>query len=385
MIDSQEVLHEPAQARFEPVDLSTAPEVNALLTRLGLGSFRIDTVVAHVGRNDNWAGKTTTGRPVFVKRLGGDRSEAARRYRRIVTFERLAAELVETPLASPRLLGADEQQLLVLFEGLEDARSGSELAADGDFDEDLCHEAGRMLGVLHSSAVEPGELDETPHPLPPMESFEALSLPRFVDAGFAEMEAWSLLQADRQLISVLRALREHEASARKVPTHGDLRLDQYLLHGDTLHLTDWEELRLGDPARDIGGFVGEWLYRAVRDIPKTLRHDADRPFDQEATHREILTYGAREIERLHPRMHAFWEGYLREGTTAGKPSGQAVDADLPARAAAFAGWHMIDRLLANAPYVPRIGAADRAAAGIGRVLLLDPYVHVSTLGLEKTR
>ncbi len=44
-----------------------------------------------------------------------------------------------------------------------------------------------------------------------------------------------------------------------------MRLDQFLLTDTAFYVpTTGEEFRLGDPARDVGAYVGEWLpHRAV--------------------------------------------------------------------------------------------------------------------------
>ncbi|MBA0053549.1 hypothetical protein E0L36_22515 [Streptomyces sp. AJS327] len=364
------------RTRFQPVELDQVPEVGAFLERLGLGSLDPDNVTAYVGRNDNWAGPTSTGAEVFVKRLGGEPTDAARRFRRITAFEKLVADSGNQELRGPAYLGADEDNLLLAFERLEEARSGRELEADEGFDDELCRRAGRIIGTLHTLPVPADTLDDTPHPLPSIEDFEALSLPVYVNSAFAELEGYGLIQRDPELIEALRVLRRGEAAAPRVPTHSDLRLDQYLLHGDELYLTDWEEFRLGDAARDVGGFVGEWLYRVIQGIPKSIGKEADQEVGHEVAHEDILKHGAKEIERLRPRIVAFWEGYheIRPET----------DEGFATRVAAFVGWHMLDRMLAGARFVARLAATDRAASGIGRTLLLTPDNFGSVLGLEAT-
>ncbi|MFR0358368.1 class V lanthionine synthetase subunit LxmK [Streptomyces sediminimaris] len=363
------------RARYDPPALDDEPAVAALLASLGLGAFDPDGVTSHVGRNDNWSGPTTTGARVFVKRLGGPSpADARRRFSRLLAFESLAARAAGGALRGPRFLGHDERELLVAFELLDDARSGAELAADDAFDDELCRAAGRITGALHELPADAGSLDATPHPLPATDKLRALPLPAFTGATFGELETWRLLQADGELMEALARLRRREqASADKRPIHGDLRLDQFLWTPERLHLTDWEEFRLGDPARDVGAFVGEWLYFAVRGIPKAIGNEPGFTFGHETTHDEILAFGVRELDRLRPRTAAFWDGYRSVRTT--------VDEGLRARAAAFAGWHMFDRMFATAMVGGRVQAADRACAGIGRTVLLSPDGFTDLLGL----
>lgn len=374
MITDQASKHSLTRARFEPVHLDRVPEVGAFLERLGLGGFDAETVVAHVGRNDNWAGTTSSGSKVFVKRVGGEPGDARRRFHRITRFQEIASRFSATELRAPAFVGSDEEHLLVVFEQLEQARSGSELSADELFDDELCRRAGRILGTLHSLPVELAALDDSPHPLPAIDEFEALTLPVFVSSCFAEIESWALLQRDAELLEALRQLRAREEVAPRVAAHCDLRLDQYLLSDGELYLTDWEEFRAGDAARDVGGFVGEWLYRVIQAIPQSIGREPGHVFGQDVSHEDILRHGAQEIDRLRPRIAEFWIGYRQTRPEA--------DADFVPRVAAFAGWHMLDRMLAGARYVARLTAGDRAAAGIGRTVLLAPHNFTSVLGLE---
>jgi aminoglycoside phosphotransferase (APT) family kinase protein len=109
--------------------------------------------------------------------------------------------------------------------------------------------------------------------------------------------------------------------------------DQFLLADDRLHITDFEEARIGDPARDIGAFAGEWLFLAATGIPA-------------------------------------------------EPAVVAGDDQLAVRAAAYARWHMLDRMIAASENVARLSPVNKAAAGIGRTLLLSPADFIGSLGLE---
>lgn len=366
---------EKASERFEylPLSLDRVPEVNALLDKLGLGSFEPDTVSSFVGRNDNWSGTTTTGANVFVKQLG--ESTAEQNFQRMTAFEELASGKPSPRLRTPALLGADAEHHLVVFELLPDVTTGAELAADDAFDEALCRQAAQALATIHQLPAAQADLDTSPHPLPPLGGLQGLSLDYYIERSFAEIETWHLLQNDPPVIEALHRLRENEDAAERRPIHADVRLDQFLIDGTHLYMTDFEEFRLGDPARDIGGFIGEWLFRAIHGIPKSINGNAD--LGHTATHDEILAHGVTELARLRPLMAAFWNSYLRATKT---PAHAA--ADLAVRSAAFAGWHMIDRMIAHAVSSVRLSPVHRASAGIGRTILLSPADFTATLGLE---
>jgi aminoglycoside phosphotransferase (APT) family kinase protein len=356
-------------SRFQPVSLANVPHVNALLTRLGLGPFDPSTVTSPRGRNDNWAGTTAGGTAVFVKQFtDGRRTE---RMRRTEAVWEAGRERLDTP----RLIGADPDHALLVFEYVADAASGAELAADATFDEALCARAGSAVAALHN--LDGSSLDAADHPLPPIPLLKALPLERYAQASAAELAMWRLLHGDKPLIEALEALRAsdtHDVAARG-PIHGDLRLDQFMVAKDTLYVTDFEEARIGDPARDLGAFAGEWLFHAVAGIPAKLA-DAS-PIGHTPSHDEIIATGASEIEQHAPLVRAFYGAYLHSA-----PTRATEDKDLAARAAAYAGWHMLDRMLAAAQSTARLSAINKAAAGIGRTVLLSPAEFTSSLGLE---
>lgn len=357
------------EQRVTPVDLDTHPEVERMLVAAGLGRLRRETVTAPIGRNTSWAGTTDTGVPVFVKRLRA--GDCAARFDRSVAFHRFL-EAHAGGLQAPSLLAADGEHHLLAFELVVDAETGGDLMVAEQFTLDHARQVGEMIGSLHAGAVPDGvELDQTPPPLPPLGFFEGLSLGSFLESSAAELEAWRLLQADRPLTDALHRLRAQEQAAPRVPSHADFRVDQLLFRDDRVLLADWEEFRLADPARDVGAFAGEWIFRSMLDVV-TDRGD-DRFVDLEFTHAAVVQRGAEKLERLLPLVHAFWEGY--------RSWRSQVDAGFAARATAFAGWHLLDRLVAGAASTHRLSGIQRGAAGVGRRAVLDPERFSFVLGL----
>jgi hypothetical protein len=346
-----------------PADLNRHPGVAALLNRLGLGEFEPTDLRSFLGRHDNWAGITTSGDAVFVKHFG-DSGES--RLRRVLAYEE---QPHESPLSSPRCLGWDADTHLIAYEFLTDVEPGGELAREDEFTDALAAQAGEMVAALHRLPHAPA--DGRPR-YPSLEFLHGLPAELFDRCSAAELEAWALMQSDQELVAALNSLAKQHAP--QLPAHCDLRLDQFLLAGDTLYLTDWDEFRLADPARDVGGFAGEWLYRAVVGI--WMARDSTVSVDPALTHEDILRIGVAELERLRPRISAFWSAYKAYNKSA-KP-----DDELAARATAYAGWHMFDRMLAVSAQRMRLSGIDRAAAGIGRRALLAPAEFAPVLGLS---
>lgn len=370
----------PTRQRYRPTELETVPAVNVLLERLGLGRLDPSAVTAFGGRNDNWAGPTTTGEQVFVKTVALTPDGDCPELQRALSFEELAERRLPpgSPLRSPALLGADRAAGVTVHRLVPGARSGAELALDGDFDDELCRAAGRAVGALHG--LGPAEdVDTGEAPLPPLAWLKALPWSAVQERSMAQIAAWQLVQDDTEVVAALHRLRDLEKTVPHAPTHCDLRFDQFIRAeegaGD-LYLCDWEEFRLADPARDVGAFAGEWLFHATYSVfaptgEGTPRQDSDTA-GFGLSHEEIVARGSASLRRHLPRISAFWQGYLESRTP---------DAGLPGRAAAYAGWHMFDRLIATAESHATLNPVARAAAGIGRTVLLGPDAAARTLGL----
>ncbi|WP_081809712.1 class V lanthionine synthetase subunit LxmK [Amycolatopsis keratiniphila] len=330
--------------------------IDSLLTRLGLGTLSPASTTYH-GRHHNWVGTTESGIEVFVKYMPPDSPDSTAALHRLITLESAGW----SPVARPRCLGWEADTGLMVFELVTPAFDGGQLADNDALDEATAGELGRLVAKLHDAPCPPW-LDTSRPRLPPSAELEALPVDAFRNAHAGELELWQLVQKDQQLVEAIRWLCD--VPAPHTPTHCDLRLSQFIIAGDDVYLADWEELRLADPARDVGAFVGEWLFRSVLGITSDkgkMDHDA------------IVSQGTKQFSSVRPLITAFWNSYV---TTR-----QCPDADLALRATAFAGWHQFDRALGAAYGQSRLLPIERAAAGIGRAVLLSPERLIATLGL----
>lgn len=368
---SDDAKRSDARAKFDPVPLASVPEVNDFLLRLGVGRFAEDSVSGPAGRNDVWAGETESGQGVFVKRLEG--SDAARRLDRIIAVESIIRGLPVEHLRIPRLLGTDYEYMLIAHERVEGESVGAD--AEDIFTVALCEQAGRAIAALHDL---PGAevLDGSEHPMPPVDLLEALPLGMLENVSAGGLDVWNMMQTDAGLAPLVAQLRADSMAHREAACHADLRLDQFIIGDDALYLSDFEETRWSDPARDIGAFVGDWVQYAVMGIPEAA--SADTVFGEVLSHETVVAAGAERLEQLRPRIAGFWDAYLDQACPV-DPSG------LAARSAAFAGWHLFDRAIATAARASRVPVVSRAAAGIGRTILTDPQAAAAALSLEAAR
>lgn len=334
---------------------TTVPEIGALLSRLGLGVLHDATSPG--GRSDNWLGTTSTGHRVFVKRLprrtdGGPDG-----------FTRSLAHAAAMPDSSPTLLGSDAETGLLVFAGIDGAESGVERALDHTFTTAMSAATGEQLARLHVARVAPGHLDAEPSTMPPLDWLEAVPWESVQAMNGAQLQAWRILQQDPDLRRALMRLRREEDEAPTTPIHADLRLDQVLvLDDDRVLLCDWECFRRGDPARDLGAWVGEWIYHSVFRI-FAERDSAPQIGSFALTHEEVLRRGDENLTRNAAHVRAFWDAYARI---------RPIDATLRRRALRLAGWHVLDRFIAAAESQTSLHPVAKAAAGIGRAVLLDP-------------
>lgn len=350
-----------------------APGLLDLLDGLGLGRFEPGSLVSPVGRNDSWVGTTTTGRRVFAKQLLGPHGSVDQRFRRIASFERHREASGFTHLRSPHMLGAHASNGQVVFEGLEDGESLAAQVIRGSGTPERSREVGRAIGELHSSGQHAAiEYDTSKPELPQIGHFNEFPLERYLNSTWGELQVVKLHQDDAAFAAAVKNLLSEEEKTPGVPSHCDLRLDQVMISGDRVHLLDWEEFRLADAARDIGSFAGEWVYRAIMDI---VRADQSAPnIEISLDHDLIIERGVAKLLELRPHIVQFWAGYT-ENAALGDPADTAV------RATGFAGWHLHDRLLASSQFRSTLPPIERAAAGIGRSMLLKPQKFAAVLGL----
>jgi hypothetical protein len=266
---------------------------------------------------------------------------------------------------APRVLGSDEQQSLLVCEFIADAVTGADLARREQFGTDLAFRAGALVGSLHVKGIAGMQVDADQPALPSADWLIGLPLPLFYESSAGELKAWKVMQDDAELVDAVSRLLASQEQAPLVPAHCDLRLDQLLVAGDRLYIADWEEFRLADPARDVGTLAGEWLH-----VEMTRWTEASTGT---RSHDEILQQCAAGIDRAKPLISAFWSGY--------RCSCPRLDPRMAERSAAFAGWHMYDRMLAGASQSVRVSAVHRAVAGIGRTIMCSPSLSASTLGL----
>ncbi|GAB3620567.1 hypothetical protein GCM10027417_18280 [Glutamicibacter endophyticus] len=354
--------------RVDPTLSAAAARATDLLADAGIHADITDVQPpAFNGRNGAWSMGLTSGQRIFVKHIlaevSGDRA-----FERSVAFAEFSQRHSALAPHSPQLIAHRKADGLLIFEHCGGINL-AELLIREAIPEDFAAQAGRHMARLHRAPID--GLAASYHPSPPTQMLRhGVSQERYVRFTLAELALWPQLQEDQALVTAAEELRAWEAAHQVAPIHGDLRLDQFHLSDGRPVLLDWEEFGLGDPARDLGTFAGEWIYRAVLDTV-TSRGGAGAPplsFDAASATRRITE----RMEHLAPRISQMWQAYRLEA--------KREDPELALRATAHLGWHLVDRTIARAATVSRLPGIERAAAGIGRKILLAPAAYRAALG-----
>lgn len=353
-----------------PEPLHPGHPVQLALEGLGLGGLTEEGLESRHGRNANWLGSTPAGRRLFVKRLSGP--GGAERLRREASFAALLERAPSADLPVPDLVGVDAERLVSVQTVAEDTHTVAHDLAAWQVQPELFGRLGRILAGLHALPLDDARavgLAVEPVVEPDVRHFGAIPFDLAAGMSAGMLDFYRLLQHDPEIVGPFRRLHEIGDYGPAV-VHADMRVDQVLIGPDgDLIVVDWEECRIGDPARDLGALVGDVLYATM----VSLRRDDDAGAGTDLE--QVAAQASRRLtEDGLPLVHALHEGYLdgdgREGAAFREQTMRA------------AGWQLFDRALARAQSHIAFATRDRAAAGIGRRMLVDPAAAARALGWD---
>lgn len=323
-------------------------------------------IAPKMGRNVSGIYATGSTR-YFVKRFTGLGAQERWRNSRAFTS---AGIVTSGEMRTPDLVFAHEPSTTLIYEALpSEAMHVVDMLRADELTESCCRALGRGVGDLHSSHVQcASELTNAIPGLPPGAN-SAVPLDVVEQSTIGVLQLWAILQQDEALAEELGAL----VGATYVPTpiHGDLRTDQIFLDGDSIQIIDWEDLRLGDPARDVGSLLGEVLFNKLRKLTQRASDDEGNLSDE-----SLMRAGAELVSEASHSMRVIWAAYRHASGYGDR------DVDVQVRTVKYVGWAMYERSMAVATYFGRLGAFERALMGIGRNLLLRPREFAASIGLE---
>lgn len=290
--------------------------------------------------------------PYLHKVIKGYKSDALRRYYNCLKWEDLRTSAIQ--LNSPKLIGHDEGNLSLKYQWIENAKSLEELEQPSPNFKNKIVKAVDMLATLHLSDINDVDIDSEDQ-LPQRESLlYALNKYEYAGCTGAELELFSLLQQDSQLVGTVRK-QSHDNDV--CICHGDIRLDQFIFTDDDIWIIDFEELRRGDPSRDLAGLIGSIYFDCLL---KTFTETTQETSDAKEIEEQFMERGLNYIEQIRPLIQLAYQTYL---------SKKMINKIHIAR---NIGWFLVERIMSRAKFSFRLTAIDKAILGIGREVIVFP-------------
>lgn len=167
---------------------------------------------------------------------------------------------------------------------------------------------GRMLGSLHRSltreALARSEFEGLSRQPPASLSMYCPPLRRFQSVSQANVALIKQIQQFPQFCRLLEEVADFWSAEALI--HGDVRWDNWVIlrppegkRRVALSLIDWEFAGVGDPAWDVGVFLGEYLSFWTLSIPATA----------EGSVLELVAQATSPIEHMQPALRSFWGAY----------------------------------------------------------------------------
>jgi aminoglycoside phosphotransferase (APT) family kinase protein len=216
-----------------------------------------------------------------------------------------------------------------------------------------------MLANVHSVPVPPATADLS---VPPPAGFflhrPGQQLLHGVSAAGADLVR--LVQHSYPTCERLEALRSQWRQEALI--HYDTRWDNVLITrsrggAPALKLVDWEAAGLGDPAWDLGSFLGEYVAFWINSIP--IAGDA-----ASQTYVQLAKY---PIARMQPALRACWDAYVRTASLT------ELEAEaLLLRATSYAGVKLMETALEHVQQAPEYTMTAVCLLQTGANLVADP-------------
>ena len=287
------------------------------------------------------------------KVIKGPKSDALRRYHNCLKWEDLRTNDIR--LNSPKSIDYEENDLSLQYQWIENATSlEDELEQPSPNFKNKIAEAADMLVTLHLADITDLNIDSEDQ-LPQRESlFYALNKYEYAGCTGAELELFRLLQQDLQFMeTIMKESHDNDVCI----CHGDIRLDQFIYSGDKLWIIDFEELRKGDPTRDLAGLIGSIYFDCLL---KTFTETTQDTSNAKEIEDQFIERGVNYIEEMRPLIQLAYQTYV---------SKKAINI---IHLSKNIGWFLVERIMSRAKFSFRLTAIDKAILGIGREIIVFP-------------
>lgn len=227
--------------------------------------------------------------------------------------------------------------------------------------------AARILSKINSIEINYDNFNQSV--LANVELLYALSQKQYVNCSGAELQLYSLLQNDTDLISKLDSYRKKINKNVLGFCHGDIRLDQFLVDSqDNIWTIDFEECGVNDTMSDLGSLIGSIFFHALYSSFSVEIKEAP---NEEKINEGFMKKGQEKLQMYRDIIRKMINEY---------ESRRTIDyTDL----AVQVGWFLIERIVSRASFSTRLSELDKAIAGIGRNLVIYPSIMLDYLEMEE--
>lgn len=287
------------------------------------------------------------------KVIKGSKVDALRRYNNCLKWEDIRTDTIR--LKSPKLIDHDEDSLSLKYQWIEHATSlEEELEQPSPNFKHKIAKAVDMLATLHLSDINDVDIDSEDQ-LPQRESLlYALNKYEYAGCTGAELELFSLLQQDSELVeTIMQQSHDNDVCI----CHGDIRLDQFIFTDEDIWIIDFEELRKGDPSRDLAGLIGSIYFDCLL---KTFTETTQETSDAKEIEDQFMERGLNYIEQMRPLIQLAYQTYVSKKMINNIHLARNI------------GWFLVERIMSRAKFSFRLTAIDRAILGIGREVIVFP-------------
>ncbi|MEK4070095.1 phosphotransferase [Staphylococcus sp. FSL C8-0035] len=287
------------------------------------------------------------------KVIKGPKVDALRRYNNCLKWENLRIDAIR--LKSPKLIDYDEDSLSLKYQWIENATSlEEELEQPSPNFKHKIAKSADMLATLHLSDINDVDIDSEDQ-LPQRESLlYALNKYEYAGCTGAELELFSLLQQDSELVeTIMQQSHDNDVCI----CHGDIRLDQFIFTDDDIWIIDFEELRKGDPSRDLAGLIGSIYFDCLL---KTFTETTQETSDAKEIEDQFMERGLNYIEQMRPLIQLAYQTYVSKKMINNLHLARNI------------GWFLVERIMSRAKFSFRLTAIDKAILGIGREVIVFP-------------
>ncbi|MBW4835872.1 phosphotransferase [Staphylococcus capitis] len=287
------------------------------------------------------------------KVIKGPKVDALRRYNNCLKWEGIRTDTIR--LKSPKLIDHDEDSLSLKYQWIENATSlEEELEQLSPNFKHKIAKAADMLATLHLSDINDVDIDSEDQ-LPQRESLlYALNKYEYAGCTGAELELFSLLQQDSELVeTIMQQSHDNDVCI----CHGDIRLDQFIFTDEDIWIIDFEELRKGDSSRDLAGLIGSIYFDCLL---KTFTETTQETSDAKEIEDQFMERGLNYIEQMRPLIQLAYQTYVSKKMINNIHLARNI------------GWFLVERIMSRAKFSFRLTAIDKAILGIGREVIVFP-------------